>query len=58
MTDYKNEDELLCEAEQCAMENDIYYAWLQGQVSQNDYDEFIEGCVEKLREKYNKEEKK
>ncbi len=54
----KKEDELLCEAEQYAMAEGIFYAWLQGQVSQNDYDEFIEGCVEKLREKYNKEEKK
>ena len=46
MTDSEMED-LYSDAEWYAMEDGIYYDWIHGLVSQNDYDEFIENCIEK-----------
>ena len=52
LVDAKKEIELEEQAELIAKEDGIYYDWLNGRVSDNDYEEFIENVIERLsREK-------
>lgn len=52
LVDAKKEIELEEQAELIAKEDGIYYDWLNGRVSDNDYEEFIEIVIERLsREK-------
>ena len=52
LVDAKREIELEEQAELIAKEDGIYYDWLNGRVSDNDYEEFIEIVIERLsREK-------
>lgn len=52
LVDAKKEIELEEQAELIAKEDGIYHDWLNGRVSDNDYEEFIENVIERLsREK-------
>ena len=48
LVDAKKEIELEEQAELIAKEDGIYYDWLNGRVSDNDYEEFIENVIERL----------
>lgn len=48
LVDAKKEIELEEQAELIAKEDGIYYDWLNGRVSDNDYEEFIENIIERL----------